>query len=46
MFPIKDDNPTETRPYITCMLIGLNILISYCIIKYILLSVVNFFDVK
>ena len=29
MFPIKDDNPTETIPYITCMLIGLNILIYF-----------------
>tara|TARA_B100000131_G_scaffold288260_1_gene299467 strand:+ start:13 stop:165 length:153 start_codon:yes stop_codon:yes gene_type:complete len=29
MFPIKDDNPTETRPFITCILIGLNILIFF-----------------
>ena len=29
MFPIKDDNPTETRPYVTCILIGLNILIFF-----------------
>ena len=27
MFPIKDDNPTESRPYVTCILIGLNIFI-------------------
>ncbi|MBF96822.1 MAG: hypothetical protein CFH34_00005 [Alphaproteobacteria bacterium MarineAlpha9_Bin4] len=25
MFPIKDENPTETIPYVTCILIGLNI---------------------
>ena len=29
MFPIKDDNPTESRPYVTCALIGLNILIFF-----------------
>ena len=29
MFPIKDDNPTETKPYITCILISLNILIFF-----------------
>ena len=29
MFPIKDDNPTELRPYVTCALIGLNILIFF-----------------
>ena len=29
MFPIKDDNPTETKPFITCILIGLNILIFF-----------------
>ena len=29
MFPIKDDNPTETRPYITCILISINILIYF-----------------
>ena len=29
MFPIKDDNPTETIPYITCILISLNILIFF-----------------
>ena len=28
MFPIKDDNPTESRPYVTCILIGLNIFIG------------------
>ena len=29
MFPIKDDNPTELRPYVTCTLIALNILIFF-----------------
>ena len=29
MFPIKDENPTQTRPYMTCILIGLNILIYF-----------------
>ena len=29
MFPIKDDNPTESRPYVTCALICLNILIFF-----------------
>ena len=29
MFPIKDDNPTETRPYITCILISINILVYF-----------------
>ena len=29
MFPIKDENPTECKPYITCFLIGLNIFIYF-----------------
>ncbi|MDC3024518.1 rhomboid family intramembrane serine protease [Alphaproteobacteria bacterium] len=29
MFPIKDDNPTETKPFITFILICLNILIFF-----------------
>ena len=34
MFPIKDDNPTETKPYITCILISLHILIFDNVILY------------
>ena len=29
MFPIKDENPTESKPYITCLLIGINLLIYF-----------------
>ena len=29
MFPIKDDNPTETIPYITFLLIAFNVLVFF-----------------